>query len=829
MLNRLKQFIAKSYLLEGAAAGRRLAALQAPEAGWAATDRPLLFAAKKRKKKKKAPAAVRPAPRKARRKHVPGIEPKHKHQHDQLTARADGFFGGLRDHFTESAYGGRDWGRLAIMAAAMLVVLYYSFSAGGYFVVKRGYGELVILYLLVMGLIFGLRARGRVDRLVRLEIGFFAAYTLWMLLSAVWSLSPAASITEFNRGILYLAGFLVFFLFMARRQWLGWITALFVVIVTVVAVDGLLLKVVPDVMADFFNIGDLVKQIVAATGSTEEAARLQAIFLKMDNFQTNRLSYPLTYWNAMVLMMVMAVPLALRGAADRMKPLLVRCYYAAVQVLFLAVVFFTFSRAGYLLAVFIATAYTLLAAERLRTALHAGLVALWAGILVVVTRQFLPAMVASQPGIDERVSQGHSLGIVILVLLAAAAAAQVVVARLEPRLTVKAETGRRIGIGIAGLAVVVVLAGFGLITASSGGPIAWFQDQLSGASQKTEAVATAEERIFSLQSERYDEYKVSLKTLADAPLLGTGSGTWEAGWLKERPYEIKVKDGHSWFFDSLAELGLVGTLLLVGFVAAFVMVSRRDMRLLGRTRERDLYAAVFIACLAMLLHSTIDWHWEMPVVALPFFMFAGALARYGILAGSESGEGAGLKDGDSAGRTERVDSSSEAAAGWGVWLLGLGCIAMMALTVLLVITETRHDSVRQRLNQADSLAASNMTEDAVVWYRDGFDIAAGARRYYSLDARLLIQMGDASRGQADIAADASGRRSLYDAAERDYLESLRLEPNNFETYQRLAEVYLRTSQLEKAADAARRARELNPLDTIVTPALEERVRTLGGF
>lgn len=815
MLNRLKLFIAKSYRLKGAAAGRWRDELPVPALGLTATAGPLLFAAKKRKKKKKAPAVARPAPKKARRKHLPGPEPRD--NRDQLAARADGFFGGLRDHFTVPAYSGTDWGRLAIMAAAMLVVLYYAFSAGGYFVVKRGYGELAILYLLVMGLIFSLKARGRVDRLGQLEIAFFGTYTAWMLLSAVWSLSPAASITEFNRGILYLAGFLVFFLFMARREWLGWIAALFVVIVTIVAIDGLLLKVAPDFMADFFNIGDLVKQIIAATGATEEAAKLQAIFLKMDNFQTNRLSYPLTYWNAMVLLMIMAVPLALRGAADRMKPLFIRCFYAAVQVLFLAVVFFTFSRAGYLLAVFIAAAYTLMASERLRTALHAGLLAAWVMILVVLTRQFLPAMIASQPSIDDRVSQGHSLGIVILVLLAAAVALQVVVARLERQVTVGPETARKIGIGLAGLSVVAVIAGFGLITVSSGGPIAWLQDQFSGASQKTEAVATAEERIFSLQSERYDEYKVSLKTLAGAPLLGTGSGTWESGWLKERPYEIKVRDGHSWFFDSMAELGLIGTLLLVGFVVVFVMASKRDMKLLGRTRDRDLYAAVLAACAAMLLHSTIDWHWEMPVVTLPFFMFAGALTRYGILARSGS-------EGETAG-----EDSSVAASGLWPWLLGFGCIAMMGVTVLLVITETRQDSAQQRINQAKALAASNMTDDADAWYRDGRDIAVGARRYYPLDARLLVQAGDASRGQADIAVDASERLSLYDAAERDYLESLKLDPDNYETYQRLAEVYLRTSQLAKAADATRRARELNPLETIVTPSLEERVRTLGGF
>jgi tetratricopeptide (TPR) repeat protein len=151
---------------------------------------------------------------------------------------------------------------------------------------------------------------------------------------------------------------------------------------------------------------------------------------------------------------------------------------------------------------------------------------------------------------------------------------------------------------------------------------------------------------------------------------------------------------------------------------------------------------------------------------------------------------------------------------------------MMVLTVLPVIAESRTKSAQEHLNQAQALVASNMKRDGQAWFEEAHKISSNARKYNALDARFLVQTGDANIGLAGIATDEATRISYYESAEEDYLEALKLQPDNFETYQRLAELYLRTSRLEKAADAVRRARELNPLDQIKTPSLEERVRVI---
>jgi tetratricopeptide (TPR) repeat protein len=154
---------------------------------------------------------------------------------------------------------------------------------------------------------------------------------------------------------------------------------------------------------------------------------------------------------------------------------------------------------------------------------------------------------------------------------------------------------------------------------------------------------------------------------------------------------------------------------------------------------------------------------------------------------------------------------------------------MMVLTILMVVVEVRYESALKHLTQAKVLAESNATQDGRVWYMEAERIADGAARFNPLDARLLIQAGDANAGLAIIETDEATRLLYFEAAEMEYLEALRLQPDNHEIYQRLADVYLRTNRLAKAADAIRIARELNPLDVAVTVSLEERVRALGGL
>lgn len=679
-------------------------------------------------------------------------------------------------------YGWRDYFRLSLLAGGLLIVLYYAFSAGGYFVVRRGYGELAILYFVVLGLLFGLRVEGRMPRLGKLELGFFGAYSLWVLLSVTWSYIPAASMDEFIRACLYLGGYLLFYLYLERREWLAWMGHLFVLIAVIVAVDSL-----------FGKIG---------------------IIDHPDPFQTNRLSYPVTYWNTMGLMMIMAFPIGLRVLADRSTNVIVRCFYAPALILFITVLFFTFSRAGLLLLTLISGLYLLVAVQRLRAVLQGTIAAAWTLIIVAFCYLYLPTMVKLIPNPDE--GEGQLFGVLLLIVLLLSIAPQIVIWFQEKRVRLGEETARKLGLALAGLAVLLFLSGAVVFFAQKGNPVTWLRNQIEVISEPEAVVEGAEERLLSLQSERYKEYAVSLGVLADNPIKGTGAGTWSVHWYRERPREIQVKDGHSWLFETVAEMGLAGTILVLGFVVAFFSRCVSDLRFFGKSRHREIYGAFFAACTAFLIHAMIDWDWEMAVITLTFFMFAGGLLRYGAISRAD----AMAPDSDEQeppGEAPHMESrgwSPRRLLSWN-WLIGVLCVVIMVVTVFPLIARTRIESATKLASKGqDYVAAGNQAELA--------------HRLNPLDAEALILMAASAQNRGDI-----------DEAERLVLEAIDLEPYSDKYYRNLTRIYITKANAaqdperqqeytEKAVEAIKKSRELNPLESKDTGPLEIEVRKLGG-
>jgi hypothetical protein len=70
----------------------------------------------------------------------------------------------------------------------------------------------------------------------------------------------------------------------------------------------------------------------------------------------------------------------------------------------------------------------------------------------------------------------------------------------------------------------------------------------------------------------------------------------------------------------LIELGLVGLAGFAMLVAGVALSSRRVLRA-GAPAAPGLSAAATV----FLLHASIDWDWQLPAVALPALIAAGAL------------------------------------------------------------------------------------------------------------------------------------------------------------------------------------------------------------
>jgi O-antigen ligase len=93
------------------------------------------------------------------------------------------------------------------------------------------------------------------------------------------------------------------------------------------------------------------------------------------------------------------------------------------------------------------------------------------------------------------------------------------------------------------------------------------------------------------------------------PWLGSGAGTFARHWQRERPLPLHVRDAHSLYLETLAEVGPLGLLLVVTVLGTPLVAA-------CRRREGMATAALPAAYVAFLLHLGLDWDWEMPVVML---------------------------------------------------------------------------------------------------------------------------------------------------------------------------------------------------------------------
>ena len=73
-----------------------------------------------------------------------------------------------------------------------------------------------------------------------------------------------------------------------------------------------------------------------------------------------------------------------------------------------------------------------------------------------------------------------------------------------------------------------------------------------------------ERRLFNLSgSGRLVQWRVAWRAYEHEPVLGSGAGTYEQSWNELRPTPYKVRDAHSLYLETLAEVGPVGLGLLL--------------------------------------------------------------------------------------------------------------------------------------------------------------------------------------------------------------------------------------------------------------------------
>jgi O-antigen ligase len=109
--------------------------------------------------------------------------------------------------------------------------------------------------------------------------------------------------------------------------------------------------------------------------------------------------------------------------------------------------------------------------------------------------------------------------------------------------------------------------------------------------------------------ERPNYWRAAIADARAHPVSGSGAESFDDYWLAHPKSAASVRDAHSLYLETLAELGPFGLVLLLGVLIpplAAVAIARPDPAL----------AVAAGGYCAFLVHAGLDWDWEMPATTL---------------------------------------------------------------------------------------------------------------------------------------------------------------------------------------------------------------------
>jgi O-Antigen ligase/TPR repeat len=556
---------------------------------------------------------------------------------------------------------------------------------GGCFATSWSWSTLAAAWAAAMALL--LRTRIALSRAEIALVAASVAFAAWVALSILWSTARGESVDELARTLLYLVA-LSTLLLLVRPRTVPHLLAGTTIVISLVSAYALATRLFPDRVGRF------------------------------DSIASYRLSEPVGYWNALGVLAVLGALLAL-GFAVRAERTGARAAAAAALPLLLLTVEFTFSRGSWIaLAVGVAAAVAI-GPGRLRLLLWLLVLApACAATVLLATRS--SALTTAHSRLSSAAHEGHRLALALAGLCLLSALLATGLTWLESRL----EPGVRVRRAFALSLVAVALVGIGGALAVAGGAAAAAHRAVRSFESPPVREPKLSRRLLSLSSNgRIDLWRAAWRQFEERPLVGGGAGSFEQYWRAHRPTDLEVRDAHSLYLETLAELGIVGLVLLATVLAVPFLALRH--------RRTPLVSLALAAYTAFLVHAGLDWDWEVPAVTL---------------AGLACGAAALIAARDDA---IAADVSSPAR------YAGVGLLAVVGLFAAVTLVGNR---------ALDTGAAAAASGD---WGRAAAE-ARSARTWLPWSSDPWRLLGDARFGRGD-----------FPGAARAYRRAIQLDPRNW--------------------------------------------------
>jgi len=640
------------------------------------------------------------------------------------------------------------WDSRRVGGAALLLlpaglVSYFAFNSGGFYPAAPAYIAVILCIVLALRVTLAGNPFEGAGPGLALAAGALSLFALLTLLSQIWSHAPGTALVEFDRVFVYLLVLLLCGSIAHTSRRAAWTLRALGLAIAVVCACALITRLLPHLWP-----------------TTPQLAN-------------NRLSFPLTYWNALGIFGALGVVLAVHFTSDAREPHAVRVLAAAALPVLATTIYFTFSRGGIAGALLGVVLYALIARPK---ALISGIVAAAPTTAVALKFAYDANLLATPtPTTAAAVSQGKHVALAVVVCAVVAAALRAGLAlgvdRRLDRFRLREERQaqvRRLGWGTLATAVVVAVVVFhgaivreyhGFVSPAGVGNTADLRSRLTDPGNNG----------------RIDLWRVAWHQFERAPVLGHGAGTFANTWSQYRVDSQFVLDAHSLYLETLDELGIVGLVLLA--VALAAVLGRTAAR--ARGEHRALYAAAFVMMVIWALHAAIDWDWEMPAVTLPFFAVGGLmLARRPTEATAR----------------EALEARSAAVTPFTRIVVGLGCLLLAVAPAYLWLSQ-------RRLNEASAAFATGNCQLAT---RD----AIGS----------ISILGDRPEPY-EVISYCDIRRDMPDLAIAMIQKAISLDPDNWNFHYDLA--VMQASAGLDPAPALRKAAALDPREPLIHSTIQE--------